>query len=121
MNSAQMTADHLASRAAARETERAAARSPFLPLLLMALALLGWMAFQAVTLLQERGGLDRMIAAQQPQVAQSMRLRTALSSLASDTQRLAAAGDPGAELIVNQLKQHGITIHPAAQDPGLKP
>lgn len=117
MSSVQVSADHSTSRAAAREAGQARLRSPFLPVLLMGLALLGWLVFQTVTLMQGRRGLEQMMSAQQPQVAQSMRLRAALSSLASDTQRLADTGDPGAQLIVNQLKKRGITIHPNAAPP----
>lgn len=116
MNSVQATADHITSRAA-RDAGETRLRSPFVPLLLMGLALLGWMAFQTVTLMQNRGGLEQVLASQQPQVAQAMRLRSALSDLATDTLRLADAGDPGAQLIVNRLRQHGITIHPGAPTP----
>jgi hypothetical protein len=120
MSSVQVTAEQrLGARAAAmKEAGQARLRSPFLPLLLMGLALLAWMVFQTVALLQERVGLDRTLAAQQPQVTQSTQLRTALSDLASDTQKLADAGDPNAQLIVNQLRQHGITIHPDAVPAG---
>lgn len=121
MNSAPAAADHMTSRTAAREARRARLRSPFLPLLLVALALLGWMVSQTVTLMQDRGGLERMLATQRPQVAQSMRLRAALSGLASDTQNLANAGDAGAQLIVDQLRQHGITIHPGAPSSAASP
>jgi len=118
MSSVQATGERLDSRAGAREAGQARLRSPFLPVLLMGLALLAWMVFQTVALMQERLGLQRTLVAQQPQVAQSMRLRTALSDLASDTQKLSDAGDPGAQLIVNRLRQHGITIRPDAAPAG---
>lgn len=117
MNSAQATADLLTPRAAAREAAKTGTRSPFLPLLLMGLALLGWLAFETLTLTRDRAGLERMLATQEPQLAASMRLRTALSDLATDTQKLAEAGDPGAQLIVKQLRRHGITIHPGSAGP----
>lgn len=117
MNSMPATADRIDSRGAARAEGQTRSHSPFLPLLLMGVALLGWMAFQTVMLMQDRGGLHRTLATQQAQVTQSTRLRAALSSLASDTQKLADTGDPGAQLIVNQLRQHGITIHPDAAAP----
>ncbi len=88
---------------------------PFLPLLLMGVALFGWTGFQTVELAKAHSTLEGVIAAQQRQVVRSQRLRAALSTLASDTQKLADAGDPGAQLIVKQLRQRGITIHPGAK------
>jgi len=98
-------------------TVTSARHSPFVPLLLMGLALLGWTAFETVQLARDRLGLDNVLAAQAPQIAQAQRLRASLSALASDTQQLANTGDPGAQLIVNQLNKRGITIHPGVPDP----
>ncbi len=95
--------------------------SPFVPLLLLGLAVLGWTVFQSAQLVRDRHALDRVILAQGPQIAQARRLRTALSALASNTQKLADAGDSGAQLIVSQLKKHGITIHPAVPGAGSAP
>jgi hypothetical protein len=94
-----------------------ARHSPFVPLLLMGLALLGWTAFETLQLARDRQGLDNALAAQAPQIAQAQRLRASLSALASDTQTAADAGDSGAQLIVNQLRKRGITIHPGVPDP----
>jgi hypothetical protein len=98
-------------------TVPSARHSPFVPLLLMGLALLGWTAFETAQLARDHQGLDAALAAQAPQIAQAQRLRASLSALASDTQQLANAGDPGAQLIVNQLNKRGITIHPGVPDP----
>ena len=118
---------HAAHAAAARPTPvemrthspavTSARHSPFVPLLLMGLALLGWTAFETLQLARDRLGLDNVLAAQAPQIAQAQRLRASLSALASDTQQLANTGDPGAQLIVNQLNKRGITIHPGVPDP----
>lgn len=94
-----------------------ARHSPFVPLLLMGLALLGWTAFETLQLARDRLGLDNALAAQAPQIAQAQRLRASLSSLATDTQSAADAGDSGAQLIVSQLRKRGITIHPGVPDP----
>lgn len=91
--------------------------SPFVPLLLMGLALLGWTAFESVQLARDHLGLDSVLAAQAPQIVQAQRLRASLSALATDTQSAADAGDSGAQLIVNQLRKRGITIHPGVPDP----
>ena len=98
-------------------TVTSARHSPFVPLLLMGLALLAWTAFETLQLTRDHLGLDGALAAQGPQIAQAQRLRDSLSALAADTQRTADAGDPGAQLIVNQLGKRGITIHPDAASP----
>ena len=89
-------------------------RGVFVPLLLLTLAVLAWALFQMAALGSAHRDLVQALHAQHPQVVQARRLSHALSVLAGDTQRLADAGDPGARLIVAQLKQRGITIHPAA-------
>lgn len=88
--------------------------SGFLPLLLVGLAVLGWTVFQTVELIGEHHSLIGLHTAQQPQVMQSEHLRASLNTLASDTQRLADRGDAGAQVIVEQLKKRGVTIHPGS-------
>jgi hypothetical protein len=107
------------SLSSSRQAVRAHApqSSPFVPLLLMGLALLAWTAFQTFELLQDRGNLNGTYAAQQAPIKSSQQLRASLSAIAGDTQKLADAGDPGAKLIVSQLSQRGITIHPGASEP----
>ncbi len=89
-------------------------RGTFLPLLLVTLAVLGWALFQMGELVSAHRNLTEVLQEQQPKVAQERNLSRALSVLAGDTQRLAAAGDPGARLIVAQLQKRGITIHPTS-------
>lgn len=88
--------------------------SAFVPLLLVGLALLGWTVFQTVELIGEHRGLTAAQVAQQTQVERAEKLRASLSTLASDTQKLADGGDAGAKLIIDQLHQRGITINPNA-------
>lgn len=85
-------------------------QSPFLPLLLGLVALAGWSLFQTVELAAERSALTRARAAQEPQVVQSQKLRTALDSVATQTQKLADGGNADAALIVEELRKRGITI-----------
>ena len=92
-------------------------KSAFVPLLLMGLALLAWTAFQTYELLKDHGSLVAAFAAQQAPIQSSQQLRASLSTLAGDTQKLADAGDQGAKLVVSQLNQRGITIHPDAAQP----
>lgn len=118
MNEAYAQPAPMAPPAASREAARTRMdSSPFVPLLLMGAAVLAWSAFQSYQLLKDHRGLEQTLASQQPQVARSARLRASLSSLASDTQRLADTGDAGAQVIVAQLRKHGITIHPGAAAP----
>lgn len=98
-----------------------ATRSVFLPALLLAIAVSGWSGFQSTQLVLERGNLQRAIAEQDTQVEQSKKVRERLDSLASRTARLARSGNANATLIVEQLRQRGISIKsdekPAAAQP----
>ena len=90
-------------------------RSPFLPMLLAGLALLGWLGFQTYGLFTERESLAAAHTAQQQTVDNAGKLRTSLDALAADTQRIADAGNPSARLLVDELRKRGITINaPAA-------
>ena len=86
----------------------------FVPLLLGTLALTGWLGFQSWQLVAERQALLAAQASQQPTVDNSAKLRTSLDALAADTQRLAAAGNPNAKILVDELRKRGVTINAGA-------
>lgn len=96
----------------------AAAASAFWPLLLLALAWLGWMGFQLMVSMNDRNVLRDAHAQQQTTVDKSSQLRASLDALATDTHRLAEAGNPNARALVDELRRRGVTINPnAAQNP----
>ena len=90
------------------------AHSPFVPLLLTGLAVLGFVGLQVLGALQDRQSLQAAHAAQQSTVNNAGKLRTSLDALAADTQRMADAGNPNAALLVAELRKRGVTINPAA-------
>lgn len=91
--------------------------SPFVPLVLAALALAGSFALQTWLLVEERASLKSALAGQQPTVDKSSKLRQSLDAIAADTQRLAEAGNPNARLLVEELRRKGVTIKTSSADP----
>ena len=89
-------------------------RTPFVPLGLLALAVLVWVGFQAVQLTLERQRLAAVLANQDSLVLNSQKLRANLDSLATETAKLAEQGNPNARLLVDQLRQRGVTINTQA-------
>jgi hypothetical protein len=87
-----------------------AGRSPFVPLLLVALALVGALAFQAVQLARDRQQLSIAQANLQPQEQAAKKVRASLDALATATAKLAADGNVNAGAIVEELRRRGITI-----------
>lgn len=85
-------------------------RTPFVPLALLALALLIWVGFQAMQLTLETQRLVASLASQEGLVVNSRKLRASLDSLATETAKLAEQGNPNARLLVEQLRQRGVTI-----------
>ena len=98
-----------------RESSRAhspAADYPiFMPLLLLAVAIVGWFAFQTYNLATERSQLAGIKANQESQVAAAAKVRSALDTLAASTQRLANQGNANAQVIVDELRKRGVTIN----------
>jgi hypothetical protein len=93
---------------------RAEPRSgPFLPLLLLTLAFVGWLAFQAVQTAGDRGPLAALNAGLDAQEEAARKVRTALDAVATSTAKLADAGNPNARGVVERLRQRGITINAA--------
>lgn len=89
--------------------------SVFLPVLLIALALVIWFGFQASQLNQERAQLANLRSSQEATYQNAQKMRTQLDSLAAGTQTLASAGNKNAQTVVNALQQRGITINAEAK------
>lgn len=85
--------------------------SPFVPVLLIALTLVTWFAFQALQLSREREQLAVVHAAQSTQVESAAKLRAALDAMAASTSRLADGGNVNARLLVEELRKRGVTIN----------
>lgn len=92
-----------------------AEHSIFMPLLLLASALVLWFGFQTVQLVSERSELVVIKGNQSAQVDAAAKIRVALDSLAASTQRLANSGNANAQLIVQELAKRGVTINPNAK------
>jgi hypothetical protein len=87
-------------------------RGPFIPAMLLALAVAGWSCFQAVQLLKERDNMRATVVAQEKSVQDSKQLRDALDAVARETAQLADGGNQNAKLIVDELRKRGVTINP---------
>jgi hypothetical protein len=93
---------------------RYAGQSPFVPLLLLALALVGWFAFQSYQLARERQQLGVLRAGQDAQMQAAAKVRASLDTVASATAALADGGNVNARILVEELRKRGITINPNA-------
>ena len=96
-----------------RPDDGAPPRSAFVPVLLLALALTGSLAFQTVHLVRERRQLDELSAGLLPQEQAAARLRASLDAIATATAKLALDGNANAQAIVEQLRLRGVTIDPS--------
>jgi len=88
--------------------------SAFTPVLLLALALVAWLGFQAVQQVSERRQLALLEANLEPQEQAATKLRAALDAVASATAKLATNGNSTARVLVEELRKRGVTINPAA-------
>lgn len=88
--------------------------SAFVPVLLLALAVVGWAGFQTVQLVRERQQLTLLHQSQSAQVDAATKLRASLDTMASATARLADSGNVNAKLLVDELRKRGVTINPSA-------
>lgn len=98
------------SNTGSTEAARRRAFSPFLPTLLIALALLAWLVFQGVQLGLEHRQLKLAQASLDAQHDAATKLRSALDALATATAKLAAGGNANARVVVDELRKRGITI-----------
>jgi hypothetical protein len=84
----------------------------FVPMLLIALAVLVWSGFQTFQLFKERASLANLRINQETTYQNAQKMRTQLDALAAGTQQLASSGNKNAQAVVNALQQRGITINP---------
>jgi hypothetical protein len=82
------------------------------PLLIFFAAWLAWAIFQALQLHEESKSLQSLKASQEQQVQQAQRVRQTLDALASETKKLADAGNPNAKIVIDELAKRGITVNP---------
>ena len=87
----------------------------FLPVLLIALAIVVGFGFQASQLYQERTNLANLRNNQETTFQNAQKMRGQLDALAAGTQKLASAGNKNAQTVVNALQQRGITINAEAK------
>jgi TolA-binding protein len=80
------------------------------PLTLVVVSLFVLMAFETGQAIRDRSALTEVMRTQQPSIEQSAKLRQQLQTLAGKTAELAAAGDPGAQAVVAQMKAQGIAL-----------
>jgi hypothetical protein len=95
--------------------------SPFLPLALLALAVVAWFGYQTMQLQGERSAQQKSLQDQEQVVQNATKMRAQLDALAAETQRLADQGNPNAKLLVDELRKRGITINPNAAKPASSP
>jgi hypothetical protein len=81
-----------------------------MPLILIVVALFILMAFETGQAIRDHGVLTELMRAQRPTVEQAVKLRQQLQTLAGKTAELAAAGDPGAKAVLEQMKAQGVTL-----------
>jgi hypothetical protein len=81
-----------------------------LPLVLVVASLFVLMAFETGQAIHDHGDLADLLRSQQPSMEQAAKLRQQLQNLAGKTAELAAAGDPGAKSVVDQMKAQGVTL-----------
>ena len=94
--------------------DRFAVSSLLIPLGLLVVTFLAMVAFQTSQLLRERENLGALRANQETAIGQATRLRQQLDSIAGQTARLAEQGNANAKVVIDRLKQQGITVNPNA-------
>ncbi len=99
------------------DAHAAVRRSGFVPMLLLSLAMVGWLAFQTLQQVNEQQQLALAHANQETQQQAAAKVRAALEAVATATARLASAGNVNARVIVEELRKRGVTINTAAASP----
>ncbi len=82
-----------------------------LQLTLLTAAFVILVAFQTYELIRARNNLMTALAQQEQGIAQGQKIRAQLQALAQGTLRLSNEGDESARVIVDKLRQQGVTIN----------
>jgi hypothetical protein len=100
-----------AFRHALRQHLRRPPTSPFIPLLLLTIAVTGLLLFETWGLFEDRAALASLRVGQTPAYREAQRLQGQLEGMAIGLAQLAIKGNPNAQLIVAALRSRGITIN----------
>ncbi|HYB50500.1 MAG TPA: hypothetical protein VED47_05255 [Burkholderiaceae bacterium] len=99
-----------ASRLPVRDT---GSQSVFVPLLLLAVGVVGALLVQTVGLVREHQALTQTSSQQTAALAAAYKVRVATDSLIPKMQALADKGNADAQTVVAELKRRGIAINAA--------
>jgi hypothetical protein len=99
------------ARVAAIGAQPAKAAGVFVPLSMLALAVVVWLGFQCVQLALEHRQIGAAQAIIDPQEQTAIKIRSSLDGVATATAKLAAEGNPTARAIVEELRKRGVTIN----------
>ncbi len=94
------------------------------PVSLIAFILFILLAFQSMQIMRERDSLHEAKASQTKTLEEAQKVQAQLDALAIGTKKLATKGDKNAKIIVDRMKQLGITIgspQPGAAAPAASP
>ena len=89
--------------------------SAFLPALLVTLAVVASLAFQAYQLVVEQQRLATALSSLEAQQQAAVKLRASLDAVATATAKLAADGNANARIVVDELRKRGVTITPQGE------
>jgi hypothetical protein len=81
-----------------------------------------WMVFQTVQLVRDRVHLTELKTSQETALQEASKIKTQIEAITADTAKLAAAGNPGAQRIVAELRKRGfkVNIEPKPSAPPAK-
>lgn len=82
-------------------------------LVLVVLSMLLLVAFQTVEIVHNRVSLAETREAQEKSLQEAAKARHQFETLSAGVVELAAAGDPGAKTVIEELRRDGITLAPA--------
>ena len=82
-----------------------------------------WMVFQTVQLVRDRVHLTELKSNQEAALQEAGKIKSQIDGITADTAKLAAAGNPGAQRIVLELRKRGfkVGIDPKAAPPPVQP
>lgn len=91
-------------------TDMQTPHSAFAPLLLLGVALVGWLGFQTVQLVADHKQLSAQATELATPMENAAKLRAQGDALVNATQALATQGNTNAQRMVAELQSRGITI-----------